>query len=132
MTINQNYSVYQLWFLVLLRLAIGWHFLYEGIIKITNPNWSAIGYLLDAKGFMSGVCEWMATNTGALQVVNVLNAWGLTAIGLGLILGLFTRYATLGGVVLLAFYYLSHPPFIGLNYALPAEGSYLWIDKTLI
>ena len=26
-------------FLVLLRTVIGWHFLYEGLIKITDPNW---------------------------------------------------------------------------------------------
>ena len=25
----------------------------------------------------------------------------------------------------MAFYYLSHPPFIGLKYAVPSDGSYL-------
>jgi thiosulfate dehydrogenase [quinone] large subunit len=29
-------------------------------------------------------------------------------------------------------YYLSHPPFIGLQYGLPMEGSYLLVNKTLI
>jgi thiosulfate dehydrogenase [quinone] large subunit len=47
-------------------------------------------------------------------------------------LGLGTRWATLGGIVLIGLYYLSHPPFIGAKYALPSEGSYLFINKNLI
>jgi thiosulfate dehydrogenase [quinone] large subunit len=35
-------------------------------------------------------------------------------------------------MLLLAFYYLSHPPFVGLNYALPSEGSYFIVDKVMI
>ena len=31
--------------LVLLRVAIGWHFLYEGVVKILNPGWTAAGFL---------------------------------------------------------------------------------------
>lgn len=27
--------------LVLLRVLIGWHFLYEGYVKVINPNWSS-------------------------------------------------------------------------------------------
>ncbi|MGC9341951.1 MAG: DoxX family membrane protein [Bacteroidales bacterium] len=118
--------------LVILRLAIGWHFLYEGIVKLINPNWSAVGYLMDSQGFLSGFFHSMASNPGTMEVVDVLNAWGLTAIGLGLMLGLFTQLATLAGIVLLIFYYLSHPSFIGASYAIPSEGNYLWINKTLI
>ena len=36
------------------------------------------------------------------------------------------------GIALLSFYYLSHPPFVGANYVLPNEGSYLYVNKTLI
>lgn len=118
--------------LVILRLAIGWHFLYEGLVKLLNPNWSAVGYLLDSGGFLSGFFQSLASNPSAMQVVDFLNAWGLTAIGLGLMLGLFTQIATLAGIVLLLFYYFSHPALIGVNYAIPSEGNYLWINKTLI
>ena len=45
-----NYTRFQLTGLVLLRLTIGWHFLYEGVIKLHNPYWSAKGYLLSAEG----------------------------------------------------------------------------------
>jgi uncharacterized membrane protein YphA (DoxX/SURF4 family) len=36
--------------LVLLRIAIGWHFLYAGIDKLTNPEFSSDGFLGQAKG----------------------------------------------------------------------------------
>jgi len=125
-------SNYQVFMLVILRLAIGWHFLYEGIVKILNPDWSSVGYLMDSKGPFSGIFMWIATNPTALKIADFMNVWGLTAVGLGLILGLLTKAAKIGGILLLAFYYLSHPPFIGLEYAIPSEGSYLWINKTLI
>lgn len=122
----------QLSVLVILRIAIGWHFLYEGLMKVLNPNWSSIGYLMDSKGFMSGIFHFMAQNTALLSGIDFLNKWGLILIGLGLVLGLFTRVAAYFGMALLAMYYLSHPPFIGLNYALPTEGNYLFVDKVLI
>lgn len=67
-----------------------------------------------------------------MQIIDFLNIWGLVLIGLGLMLGFLTRIATLAGMLLLIFYYLSHPSFIGANYAIPSEGNYLWINKTLI
>jgi len=36
--------------LVLLRISIGWHYLYEGIWKLTNPEFSSEPFLLQAKG----------------------------------------------------------------------------------
>lgn len=129
---GQEYTSGQLTILVILRVLIGWHFLYEGLVKILNANWSSAGYLIDSQGFLSGVYESMALNQGVLNVVDFLNVWGLTAIGLGLILGLFSRFASLAGIILLAFYYFSHPPFIGAEYAIPTEGNYLIVNKTLI
>lgn len=37
-------------FLVLLRLAIGWHLLVEGMDKVNDPNWTSAGYLRQAVG----------------------------------------------------------------------------------
>ncbi len=128
----RNYSNTQLSLLVILRLAIGWHFLYEGISKILNPNWSSIGFLLDSKGMFSGMFHAMAGNPELVNAIDFLNIWGLTAVGLGLITGLFTQVAVIGGMVLLAFYYLSHPPLISADYAIPSEGSYLFVNKNLI
>ncbi len=36
--------------LVLLRVTVGWHFLYSGIWKVQQPNFSAAGFLGQAKG----------------------------------------------------------------------------------
>jgi thiosulfate dehydrogenase [quinone] large subunit len=47
-------------------------------------------------------------------------------------LGLFTRAATIAGIALLALYYLAAPPFVGLTYAMPTEGTYLIVNKVLI
>lgn len=121
----------QIW-LVVLRVLIGWHFLYEGIVKLSNPNWSSVSYLMDSQGLFSGIFRAMAANSSILQVVDFLNIWGLMAIGLGLILGLLTRVSLVAGIMLLAIYYVSHPPFVGLSYALPMEGSYLVVNKILI
>lgn len=129
---SKNYSKSQLYLLVALRVVIGWHFLYEGIIKLANPNWSSVGFLLDSQGIFSGFFHSLASNPDVLSVVDTLNIAALTLIGLGLILGSFTRLATIGGIVLLAFYYLSHPPFVGLKYAMPMEGNYLVVSKNLI
>jgi thiosulfate dehydrogenase [quinone] large subunit len=56
----------------------------------------------------------------------------LFAIGLGLILGFLTRINLIAGIGLLFLYYVSHPPFVGLDFALPMEGNYLVVNKVLI
>ncbi len=129
---NYNLTICQNSWLVLLRLAIGWHFLYEGLVKIFNPDWTPYGFLMDSKGMFAFIFHWMASTPKVLTVVDLLNEWGLTLIGLGLVLGIFTRLATWAGMLLLAFYYISHPPLISLNYALPSEGAYFIVDKVLI
>lgn len=129
---SSRYSRLQLRMLVILRMLIGWHFLYEGVVKLWNPNWSAGGYLLDSQGWFAGIFHWMAGTPALLQVIDFVNVWGLIIIGLSLILGLFDRWAALGGIALLAMYYLSHPATIGAKYALPSEGSYLFVNKNLI
>ena len=118
--------------LVTLRIAIGWHFLYEGLAKLTNPYWTSAGYLAESKWWLSGIFLDIAASPGLLTVVDFLNVWGLILIGAGLMLGVFTRGATIAGIVLLALYYLAAPPLIGLSYAMPAEGSYMIVNKVLI
>ena len=129
---QQQYSKPQLWMLVILRVAIGWHLLYEGIVKLLNPNWSSVGYLLDSKGWFAGIFHSIAANPELLQVADFLNIWGLILIGLGLILGLFTRLSAYAGMALLALYYLSHPPLLNEVYAIPSEGNYMLVNKNLI
>lgn len=129
---NNTYNKQQLWMLVILRVAIGWHMLYEGVTKLLNPNWSSIGYLMDSKGWFAGIFHAIAGNPDVLKIIDFLNVWGLILVGLGLILGLFTKLSAYGGIALLALYYLSHPPAINAVYAIPTEGSYMFVNKNLI
>jgi thiosulfate dehydrogenase [quinone] large subunit len=118
--------------LALLRILIGWHFLYEGIAKLMKPNWSASSFLVQARGPLAGLYHWMANSPDALSYVHFLNIWGLILIGLGLILGCFTRTASGAGILLILLYYSCNPPFVGYFYSIPSEGSYLIIDKNLV
>ncbi len=118
--------------IVVLRVLIGWHFLYEGLSKLTTPGWSAAGYLNQSRGPFAGLFRWMAADPNVLANVNLLNKWGLTAIGLGLILGCFTRTAAVSGLVVILLFYLCNPPFVGYYYSIPAEGSYLVVNKNLV
>jgi len=129
---SKSYSGIQLYSLVVLRLFIGWHLLYEGIAKLINPGWSSVGFLRESQWIMAGFANWVTSNSGVLNTVDFLNTWGLIAIGTGLILGLFSRAASIFGTILLLMYYMNNPPLIGLEYSLPSEGNYLVINKTLI
>jgi thiosulfate dehydrogenase [quinone] large subunit len=117
---------------VVLRVLIGWHFLYEGLAKLTSPTWSAAGYLLQSRGPFSGLFRWMASDPERLATVNRLNEWGLTLIGLGLILGCFTRLASASGMLVIVLFYFANPPFVGYFYSIPMEGSYLIVNKNLV
>jgi thiosulfate dehydrogenase [quinone] large subunit len=131
-TSSLGYTNFQVTALVALRILIGWHFLYEGLAKILNPYWTSAGYLAESQWWFRGFFLFLATSPGMLAVVDVLNSWGLVLIGLGLMLGCLTRSATVAGMVLLLLYYIAAPPFVGYQYTLPAEGSYLIVNKVLI
>lgn len=132
MNVNQNYSTAQITWLVILRVFIGWHFMYEGMVKILNPKWTSLPYLLDSKGPASSFFITMTQNDSVMTTVNFLNEWSLFLIGFCLIIGLFSKLSSFGGMLLLIAYSLSHPSMINVSYMMPFEGSYLWIDKNLV
>ncbi len=115
----------------LLRCAIGWHFLYEGLSKVLADQWTAKGFLAGASGPLAGIYHWMASSDIAMAVVNPLNMYGLTIIGLALFLGIAVRFAAISGMALLVLYYFAYPPFGGVSYA-PTEGSLFLINKNVI
>jgi len=122
----------QLTTLVVLRLVIGWHLLYEGISKLLNPDWSSFGFLSESKWVLSGFANWVISDPSILNVVDFLNTWGLIAIGAALMLGIFSRFAAIAGTILVLVYYLNNPPLVGMEYTLPTEGNNLIVNKTLI
>lgn len=115
--------------LVLLRLLIGWHFLYEGVIKLYSPGWTAKGYLLSAT-YMESFFHWLAGES-MISTIDTLNIAALLLVGVALILGFKTQLASLIGIGLLLLYYFAHPPFPGYPLG-PSEGSYWIINKNLI
>ncbi|MCW8925382.1 MAG: DoxX family membrane protein [Xanthomonadales bacterium] len=132
MNTQTNISKWQYGWLVTLRFLIGWHLLYEGIFKFLKPEWSSYGFLDGSQWVLAGVADWITSSSAVLNVVDQLNTWGLIAIGLGLILGLFTRAAAIAGAILLGLYYLFYPPLVGLTPSAPMEGNYLIVNKNLI
>jgi uncharacterized membrane protein YphA (DoxX/SURF4 family) len=120
------------WLFTLLRILIGWHFLYEGIVKLFNPNWTSAPFLLESKWLLSGIFRALGSDPTLLNIVDFLNIWGLILIGLGLFFGIFTRLASYSGAALLLLYFIAHPPFTGFMVYGSSEGSYIWVNKNLI
>ena len=71
-------------------------------------------------------------NPTLLEFTDSVNMWGLTIVGLSLILGFMSRYGAIAGLVFVLLYYFFAPPFIGLEYSKPGEGSYIIVNKNLI
>ncbi len=115
-----------------LRVFVGWHFLYEGIAKLTSPSWSAAGYLKQARGPLADLFRDLASRPNLLANADLITMWGLTIVGVCLVLGLLTRLASLGGIAFILLFYLCNPPFIGYFYSIPTEGSYLIVNKNLV
>lgn len=125
--------------LVALRTLIGWHFLYEGYVKLLSPAWgrdghplpawSSAGYLKAASGPFAGLfhrlgeAPWVGNLDIGIAIV-------LAAIGVSLMLGLFTQAGCGGALALLALFYVSAIP-LGLPEP-RAEGTYLLVNKNLI
>lgn len=118
--------------IIFLRIVIGWHFLYEGITKLTSPSWSAVGYMRASRGPFAALFKSIANNPQMLDNANLITMYGLTVVGVMLMLGLFTRLAAIGGIAFILLFYLCNPPFVGYFYSIPTEGAYLVVNKNLV
>ncbi|UII76553.1 DoxX family membrane protein [Flagellimonas sp. HMM57] len=121
---NVNISI------VLLRVFIGWHFLYEGVIKLFNPEWTSFGYLASAQGPLKPFFS-LLISPSVIGWVDVLNMAALIIVGVAFTLGVFEKKGAIVAIGLLALYYLAHPPFPWLD-QLNTEGNYWFVNKNLI
>jgi thiosulfate dehydrogenase [quinone] large subunit len=140
MTVSGALSGFQQFALIVLRTLVGWHFLYEGYVKLMGPMWtragvpvqpfSSVGYLKGATGPLAGFFHALASSPW-IGTLDAVVAWTLLLAGVSLVLGLFTQLGcTLAGGLLVMFY-LSAIPLSGV--AEPrAEGTYLIVNKNLI
>lgn len=127
-------------FLVALRILIGWHFFYEGYYKLMLPAWSSegvplarwtsAGYIRAASGPVGRLFQRMIDSGWTPWIDNAVKI-GLVLIGVSLMLGLFTRTGCWAALFLLALFYLAAIPLGGVP-QVGAEGAYLIVNKTLI
>lgn len=97
----------------LLRIVIGGHIFYEGLFKLMQPGgWSAEGFLRTSPCFVTPVFRFVASTPWLLTAVNQTLMWGLTLVGLMLILGLLTRTSATAGFAFLAFSFVVRSPFL--------------------
>src|SRR3990167_7669538 len=111
-------------FLFLLRISLGWLFFYAGITKVFNPQWSAAGYLKGAKTF-AGFYQ-LLSGSEIMPIINMVNEWGLTLLGISLMVGIGVRLSSILGAILMLFYY-----FPILDFPYPNPHSYL-VDEHII
>ena len=100
---TQNSEQWKEAFLFVLRISLGWLFLYSGLMKLYTPEWSAIGLLTNANTFPD-LYNWFASDAN-IGWVNFMNVWGQILIGLGLVSGTLTRLASIFGALMMALYY---------------------------
>ncbi|OGN80794.1 MAG: hypothetical protein A2X23_00250 [Chloroflexi bacterium GWC2_73_18] len=111
--------------ILLLRLVLGWGFLYAGLAKVidfegSGEPFSAFGFLKFATGGTApGMGEgqivnpahdfWvgLTANPALIDVINFLVVFGELAIGAALILGLATRFAAIMGALMMALFWLA-------------------------
>jgi thiosulfate dehydrogenase [quinone] large subunit len=119
-------------FILLLRIAVGWHFAFEGYQKVRGPgDWTAAGYLKNAQGPLADRFKQLAGDDSLLGFIDIGMSWGMLVIGVCFMLGLLTRTTGLLLMLMLVGFYLSAPPWTGQK--LPVEeGNYLYINKNLI
>lgn len=113
----------------LLRILIGWHFLFEGIMKLYNSSWSAKAYLVSAETF-TAFYQWLASDS-LIGLTDGLNVAVLIIVGVTLVLGVFDKQGAILGIGLLLLYYFAHPAFMDSS-QLGAEGNYWLVNKNLI
>ena len=98
------------YWLLFLRLIMCWWFFSAGLDKIVE-----YGMFYDAEGWMLfaaegtiiyPITEWFAQN--ALIIPEFMIPWGQLLIGLGLIVGCFTRLAAANGALLMSFFYFGN------------------------
>jgi thiosulfate dehydrogenase [quinone] large subunit len=127
-----KYNKSQQFVLVLMRVLIGWHFLYEGLLKLLTPGWTAKRYLMGSEGFMDGFFTWLSSDS-MIGLINFATIALLLIVGLTLMLGIFEKVGILAGVTLLTLFYLAQPSIPGFASEMaPSEGNYFIINKNLI
>lgn len=95
---------------LLLRLTMGWIFLWSGIDKLVT-DFTASGFLVNAtQGPLGGWFQSLGANQAALDVIDPLVVWGQILIGVTLVFGIFTRAGLFWAAAMMMMFYLAQFP----------------------
>ena len=120
-------------FVAILRIAIGWHFLYEGLWKLMQTDgWSCVSYLGAAQGPLAPVFKWMASQGWIVAMGDWFVMLGLVAIGLSLMSGVLARIAALFGIALMTMFYCCQPPEPFAEAFSGADGRFFVLERNAI
>jgi uncharacterized membrane protein YphA (DoxX/SURF4 family) len=100
-------------------------------VKLWAGDWTAESYLSNTHGFLSGFFHWLTLSPLRLEIVDWLNIAGLILIGIALFTGLLSKWASLGGALLLTLYYWAYPPF-GLSLLGAPDGNVFIVNRLFI
>jgi len=99
------------WFVLALRLMMGYAFAYSGITKLTG-EFAAGGYLANVAATngnpLAGVFAWMGSTPWFVEFANIAVPWGETLIGLGLLVGAAVRLAAFFGALMMVMFYFGN------------------------
>ncbi|WP_415383062.1 DoxX family protein [Halosimplex sp. TS25] len=101
------------WFVLSLRLMMGWAFAYSGFTKITAAEpFGAGGYLAHSAATngnpLAGLFAWMGSTPWFVEFANVAVPWGELFIGLGLLVGALVRLAAFFGALMMLMFYFGN------------------------
>ncbi|ELZ29879.1 hypothetical protein C474_12621 [Halogeometricum pallidum JCM 14848] len=101
------------WFVLSLRLMMGYAFAYSGFTKIVAADpFSAGGYLANVAATngnpLAGLFAWMGSTPWFVEFANVAVPWGELFIGLGLLVGAFVRLAAFFGALMMLMFYFGN------------------------
>jgi thiosulfate dehydrogenase [quinone] large subunit len=111
-TVNGKAHSLSAWFVLALRLMMGYAFAYSGFTKITAAEpFSATGYLLNAvpaESPLVGLFHWMGSTPWFADFLAIAVPWGELLIGLGLLVGALTRLAAFFGAFMMLMFYFGN------------------------
>jgi len=120
-------------FFAAMRIAIGWHFLYEGLWKLMQKDgWSCLSYLGAAQGPLAPVFKWMASQGWLVAMGDWAVMLGLVAIGISLMTGVLARLAAVFGVALMAMFYCCQPPEPFAEAVSGADGRFFLVERNVV
>ena len=129
----------------ILRIGLGGLMFEAGLTKLLSGSFVAAGFLENTTGPFAGLYMGIATNTTMLAITDVLVPWGELLIGIAIILGIFVRFASFWGIILMILYYTAYLPpengwiseqiiylFVFLSFMFSGIGYFLGLDRLAV